>query len=237
MEEKLNGIVLGGVNYGENDKILSIFTLEKGTVSARIKGVKKAGAKLKFASEPFCFAEYVFMVNGLHRTVKTASLIDSYYPIREDIVKYFCAGTILEFLRKFLKEEIVSPEIFVLALDTLKELAYGDMLPEYITTRFLVHALQFTGYGLKISTSCSRCGCEKITRPYFNADSGNFTCGDCAVEGAREVKTSTFNEVITAGRDNFDSQYDYKGSLRLIDFYLSVKTDEKLNSLKELIRL
>ena len=58
MEEKLNGIVLSGVSFGENDKILNIFTLEKGTVSAIIKGVKKAGAKLKFASEPFCFAEF-----------------------------------------------------------------------------------------------------------------------------------------------------------------------------------
>lgn len=237
MEEKLNGIVIGGVNYGENDKILSIFTLEKGTVSARIKGVKKAGAKLKFAAEPFCFAEYVFMVNGLHRTVKNASLIDSYYPIREDIVKYFCAGTVLEFLRKFLKEEIVSPEIFVLALDTLKELAYGEMLPEYVTVKFLVKALQFTGYGLRISSSCDVCGCDKILRPFFNADSGSFTCADCAVDGAREVKASTFNEIISAGIGTFNPEYEYKGALRLIEYYLSVKTDEKLKSLNELVRL
>ena len=60
MEEKLSGIVLGGVNFSENDKILNIFTLEKGVISAKIKGVKKAGAKLKFASEPFCFAEFIF---------------------------------------------------------------------------------------------------------------------------------------------------------------------------------
>lgn len=237
MEEKLKGIVLGGVNYGENDKILSIFTLEKGTVSARIKGVKKAGAKLKFAAEPFCFAEYVFMTTGLRRTVKNASLIDSYYPIREDIVKYFSAGVVLEFLRRFLKEEIVSPDMFLLSLDTLKELAYGDFLPEYVTAKFMVKALQFTGYGLRISSTCDVCGCDKIIRPFFNADSGNFTCADCAIEGAREVKASTFNEIISAGNDEFNPDYDYKGALRLIEYYLSVKTDEKLNSLKELNRL
>ena len=45
MEEKLSGIVLGGVAFGENDKILNIYTLEQGVVSAKIKGVKKAGAK------------------------------------------------------------------------------------------------------------------------------------------------------------------------------------------------
>ena len=33
MEEVIRGVVLGGINYGENDKILNIFTLEKGILS------------------------------------------------------------------------------------------------------------------------------------------------------------------------------------------------------------
>ena len=45
MEEKLSGIVLSGINYGESDKIINVFTPEKGVVSAKMKSVKKAGAK------------------------------------------------------------------------------------------------------------------------------------------------------------------------------------------------
>ena len=89
MEEKESGIVLGAVNFSENDKILNVFTLGKGVVCAKIKGVKKAGAKLKFAAEPFCFAEYIFSRTADKRTVIGASLIDSFYPIRENIQKYF----------------------------------------------------------------------------------------------------------------------------------------------------
>jgi len=92
MEEKSSGIVVSSVSYGENDKILNIFTLDKGMISARIKGVKKAGAKLKFASEPFCFSEYVFLKSGEKRTVISASLIDSFYPIRESVEKFYSAG-------------------------------------------------------------------------------------------------------------------------------------------------
>lgn len=237
MEEKLKGIVIGGVNYGENDKILSIFTLEKGTLSARIKGVKKAGAKLKFASEPFCFAEYVFMTTADRRTVKNASLIDSYYPIREDIVKYFCAGTVIEFLKRFLKEEIVSPDMFILALESLKELAYGDTLPNFTLARFLVNALSLVGYALNVSENCDTCGCSELTRPFFNADTGSFSCEECALEGAREVRLSTLKELLAVKGGVVDSNYDYKGVLRLIEYYLSVKTEEKFNSLKELNRL
>ena len=56
MEEKLNALMLRGVDYKDNDKMLTLYSLERGLVSAGIKGVKKAGAKLKFASQPFCFA-------------------------------------------------------------------------------------------------------------------------------------------------------------------------------------
>ena len=49
--------MLRAVDYGENDKILTLLSAEEGRITAGIKGVKKAGAKLKFAAQPFCFAE------------------------------------------------------------------------------------------------------------------------------------------------------------------------------------
>ena len=108
MEEILHGIVLGSVSYGDNDKILTVFTLERGSVCAKIKGVKKAGAKLKFASEPFCFAEFVFSKSGERRTVIGASLLDSFYPLRNDLKTLYLASSCLEFVKRFDVENIVS---------------------------------------------------------------------------------------------------------------------------------
>ena len=115
MEEKLSGIVLGGINFGENDKILNVFTPELGVISAKIKGVKKAGAKLKFAAEPFCFAEFIFSKKGSMRTVIGASLIDSFYSLRLDLKKYFCAGSVVEYVKKFIQEGITSSELFIIS--------------------------------------------------------------------------------------------------------------------------
>ena len=178
MEEKLDGIVVGSVNFGESDKILTIFTPDKGVISAKIKGVKKAGAKLKFASEPFCFAEYVFAASGDRRTVISASLIDSFYPIREDIQKFFAAGVIGEFVRKFFKEEMVEEETFLLVADTLKKLAYGDENAKSVLCGFLLKALFNAGYGLNLN-GCAVCGEEIKTRPYFDWSGGGFYCEKC----------------------------------------------------------
>ena len=236
MEEKLVGIVLGGINYGDFDKILSIFTLEKGVVSAKIKGVKKAGAKLKFASEPFCFAEFIFLTSQGRRTVKTASLLDSYYSLRENIEKYYSAGVVVEFIRKFQMEEIVSPDLFMLTAQTLKDLAYGDLPPKYVVASFLCAALKLTGYGLNFG-SCLGCGGEVGLRPFFDADTGGFYCDDCRTAGAREIRRSTYLELENVSDGVLDETADYMGALKLIDYYLSVKTDENLNSLKELLKL
>ena len=61
---KVNALMLRAADYGENDKILTLLTAELGKISAGIKGVKKAGAKLKFAAQPFCFAEYILSKRG-----------------------------------------------------------------------------------------------------------------------------------------------------------------------------
>ena len=230
MEEKLKGVVLGGVNYSENDKILKIFTLEKGVVSAKIKGVKKAGAKLKFASEPFCFAEFIFSFSGDKRTVINASLIDSFYPLRENIEKYYCGCAVLEYVKNVAKENIVNEQGFVLLIETLKQLAYGEKENYSVLTKFFIHSLALTGYGITISKKCYSCGKEIENKPYFDYITGAFYCDEDRGEYAREINYSTFcalNKALVSDLEKSEGYY----SLKLIDFYLDKKLDCKLMSL------
>ena len=57
-ELKLKAIVLSSIDYSEKDKIIKLFSLEEGIISAVLKGVRSQNAKLKFASQPFCFADF-----------------------------------------------------------------------------------------------------------------------------------------------------------------------------------
>ena len=236
MEEKVKGIVIGGVNYGENDRILTIFTLEKGVVSAKIKGVKKPKAKLKFAAEPFCFAEYVFSFSQGKRTVIGASLIDSFYPLRENINRYFCAGAVIEFLRKFLKEGITAPNTLLLTAEVLRELAYGDQAPNSLLAWFLVEGLKQVGYGLNYN-DCFCCGKSIENRVFFDYASGAFYCDECNKGRAREINFKTYLTIRKVANREEVSNDDAVFALRLLDYYLVNKTEEKLASLSELIKL
>ena len=236
MEEKFNGLVIAKTEYGENDRIVKIFTLEKGTVSANLKGVKRAGAKLKFASEPFCFAEFTCSERAGRRTVTGASLKDSFYPVRESIEKFFAGGTILEFIRRFAREEITSPKLFLAAVDGLKELAYGDKSPHYTLCRFLLSALEISGYAIN-TDGCFNCGKEIETRAFFDAFSGGFLCEDCFHGEGREINAATYFALKKVAEEKAVTQEETVFALRLLDFYIKIKTEEKLNSMQELLKL
>ena len=236
MEEKLSGIVLGGVNFSENDKILSILTLEQGVVSAKIKGVKKAGAKLKFAGEPFCFAEFLFAKTGKNRTVTGASLIESFYALREDIYKLFSASAILEFVKRFLKEGIVNQAFFHLVVDGLKSIAFGDESPEFYLCLFLEKALALAGYALNFN-GCAGCEGEIDGRVFFDAQDGGFYCENCRTDTAFEINFSTFLTLQKIANGEVVDKTECIKPLKLFDFYVREKDDFGLKSLIELIKL
>ncbi len=231
----MSGIVVGSVDYGDNDKILNVFTLEKGMVSARIKGVKKAGAKLKFAAEPFCFNEYVFTRTGDKRTVIGASLIDSFYPIRQDLKKLYSASAMTEFVREFCKEEIVSPELFSALVDGLKGLAYIIKFSYASSvTQFFVRALAIVGYGLNLS-GCVECGGKVYGRTFFDYNSGGFYCENCYDGKGREINNITYRALRKAEKKEGIDEEMGTFALRLIDFYLTHKAEVRLKSLKQLL--
>lgn len=236
MEEKLSGIVLTGVNYGESDKIINVFTPDKGVVSAKMKSVKKAGAKLKFASEPFCFVEFVFSIGKVGRTVIGASLIDSFYPIRLDLKKLYSASAILTFARKFCKENIDCKDVFLLAVDALKKISYGDGAVESCLLEFFCKALHFSGYALDISDCCDR---EKTNdeKVFFDYHTGSFYCEECYSGGGREILNETYRAIKSAiSGGHVESENAVKG-LKLIDFYIESKTDLSIEPLKEVIKM
>ena len=236
MEEKMSGLVLGGVNYSENDKILNVFTLEKGVVSAKIKGVKKAGAKLKFASEPFCFAEFVFSATADKRTVIGASLIDSFYPIREDIKKYFAGATVLEFIKKFYRESMVDESEFFLAINALKNIAYGDN-PISSLVAFIVSALKEIGYRLSLG-DCLGCGSNIVGRTFFDYRTGSFWCEKCFEGTGREINNITYQALYLSERGKLQDNHEGAiKALKLLDYYVSNRAEETLTSLKELVKI
>ena len=183
MEFKADALVLRAADWGEYDKIVTLFTAERGKLSAALKGVKRAGAKLRFAAQPFCFAEFVFAEKSGRNTVISASVHDGFYALREDIACYYAAVCVAEACDKLLFEGMVSPALFlaaVRALGALSACAEGGARGEgkiedgksgssFVLLQFLLTALKeaaipFRRATVRTAANPSRDGCASTWR-------------------------------------------------------------------------
>ena len=68
------GIVLGARSWGEADKVMTIFTRERGLVRAAAFGCRRPRSPLAGAMQMFVHADLQFAEGGRLETVKTASV-------------------------------------------------------------------------------------------------------------------------------------------------------------------
>lgn len=144
-ECKVSGIVVGGEDYKEADRLVRILTPDLGVISAVLRGVKKEKARLKFAAMPFAFCEYNLLVRGGFYTVKTASPVESLLGVTATPDRYISASVMLE-AAAVATGHTANAEIFVSLLTALKDLIYGDVPPETAAADFLSDLLVRGGY-------------------------------------------------------------------------------------------
>lgn len=233
---KTDALVLRAADYGENDKIITLFSLQYGKISAALKGVKKAGAKLKFAAQPFCFAEFVLAKKEEHNTVTSASLTDGFYPLREDIGKFYAAASLAGICDSVLYDGIVNEELFLRAVNALREMCEGDEAESLIS--FFLKALELSGYMLSLG-SCAGCGAELSGRIFFDLESGCFYCGECARGAGASLSTlSVLRKCAGMPYDAALIGKDGKNrALKLLHAYFTAKTDVRVRALAEYIAL
>ena len=238
METVVNAVMLRAVDYNENDKILTLLTAENGKITVGIKGVKKAKAKLKFAAQPFCFAEYVLTKRGDKYTVINATECESFYDLRTDIEKFYAASSAIEAVDALTYEGDESREIFYALVDTLSKISVGDEKSHLIS--FLLYILRQSGYGVN-AENCVECGASLINadKLRFDMSTGSFTCFDCGNGAGASIVT--YNVIRKAEGKNFDESFitpdGEKRALRLIREYVSFKLNTAFKSLSEYIRL
>ncbi len=238
MELIVNAVMLRAVDYNENDKILTLLTAENGKLTAGIKGVKKAAAKLKFAAQPFCFAEYVLTKRGDKYTVINATECESFYDLRTDIEKFYAASAAVEATDALTYEGDEFSEIFYRLVETLSKISVGDERAQLIS--FLLNALRQSGYAIN-AESCAHCGAplDGADRLRFDLNAGSFTCAECG-DGAGASRV-TYNVIRKAEGKSFDAAFitpdGEKRALRLIREYVSFKLNTAFRSLSEYIRL
>ena len=238
MDVKTQAIVLQTIDYKDNDKILTLFSPELGKITAGIRGVKKPKARLSFAAQPFCFAEYVLAEKGGRYTVTGAYLHESFFSLRYDIVRFYAACALAEICRAILPENERYENLFIGLIEALKSLSLAEDDPAESVIGFLLIALRESGYPIDLSY-LEACDGDIGDKIWFDFSDGRFTSFDRCVQGER-ASVSTYHTLRKCAGLTYEESLladGKKRALRLLKAFLTEKTEEKYENLGELIRL
>lgn len=156
MLNKVEGIVIRSMDYGEGHKIISVYTREAGKLSVMARGAKKLKSRHGAITQLFTYGQFVvFKGNGMG-TLNAGEIIDSHHKLREDLMKGAYAAYIAEMTDKLTGDNEPNRMLFEQLLAALKGIEEGKA-PAIIAHIMEMKMLALSGY-LPELDQCVSCG-------------------------------------------------------------------------------
>lgn len=177
----IHAVNLANFNLGETDKIITMFSAERGIVRAVAKGARKPGAKIAGRCDPLNVNK-LFLAKGRNLDIVTqAESIASFSNLRKDLTKLSYGLYYAELAHHFGQDlSSESASFFDFLSRSLSDLADGDEDPTLLCLRFELHLLEALGIRpeLDLCVSC-RDPLTEYRLSFFHHDSGGIVCDRC----------------------------------------------------------
>ena len=187
--EKTKGLIIKQSDYGEGNRMLTVFTEEFGIIKAVVYGAKSAKGRRAAASQFLTWADFMlFMGKGDVATVNSVTPIESFFPIQEDFEKLSLISYLADITYFAVGQGVPNPPLLKLFLNTLYVCAYKDVSVRKAKAVYELRLASDMGYR-PIVTVCAACG-EKGLPEYFSSECGGFICGNCHSHLRDDIKIS-----------------------------------------------
>jgi DNA repair protein RecO (recombination protein O) len=143
---RITGIVLKRTNYGEADRIVTLFTKEVGKLSVIAKGVRKPTSKRSASIELGTQLEALIIKGRGMDILSQTMIVNSFPQIKQDLTGCTQLYQLLEIIDVLTREEQELPEVYELFLQTLTNLATQTNHKQLLLSSFktLTELLGFT---------------------------------------------------------------------------------------------
>jgi DNA repair protein RecO (recombination protein O) len=177
---RVDCVVLRHSDWGEADRLLWLFTRERGKLRVIAKGVRKPRSRKAGHLEPFMRATLQLSYGRELWIVTQADTLDAYLPLRDDLLRAAYAAYIVELLDRFTYDEGENRALYALLIETLERAARED--DPFLAVRYYeLRLLEQTGFRPNLF-HCVECAAEIIAESqFFSAERGGVLCPRCGV--------------------------------------------------------
>jgi DNA repair protein RecO (recombination protein O) len=159
---KLECFIIKRKNYKEADKVITIFSKEKGKIILIAKGIRKISSKRAASLELFNHVQMEVAKTPGMDVITEVKLLESYQSFSQSIAKANIAYRIVELIDKLIPEKEENPQVYELLIKAFKYIKQTEITKENIdkiAVRFKLRILNLLGFGTPPSNNL-----EEISR-------------------------------------------------------------------------
>jgi DNA repair protein RecO (recombination protein O) len=177
---KTEALVMGSIRLREADRIVTLYTRERGRLSAVAKGVRRTRSRIGGRLEPFSLVHVVLYAGrGSLYTITGVETVRSFQRMRESLDRMEQGGRLFEAVRRLFPEEESNPAAFNLLVRGVARLSATDdqRSAAVIVLATRLKLLVALGY-LPELDSCVQCGSDEMLCG-FRPSLGGMICSEC----------------------------------------------------------
>lgn len=183
---RAEGIVLRTKELGEADRLLSIYTRQEGKVSAVARGARRTRSRLLGCSQAFTHCRFLFFRGRNLDTVSQAEMLDTFLPLRQDLMRMAYATYFCELIDALVEERAPQESLYRMLLVTFAVLSEEES-HELLGRAFEVKVMALLGFRPQLA-SCLNCGAPTAlgARLRFDPIGGGVLCQACIGAASQE---------------------------------------------------
>ncbi len=186
---RTEAIVIRRSDFGEADRLLTLFSPDRGKMRAIAKGARKPQSRKTGHVELFMRSKFLVAEGRDLDIITQAEAVETYAPLRASLVRATYASYAVELLDRFTVDEDPHRDIYDLLALALATLTTTDE-PLLLARFYELRLLSLTGFQPRLF-NCVACG-EPISEQdqFFSPDLGGLLCPACGPTDPRAVPVS-----------------------------------------------
>jgi DNA repair protein RecO (recombination protein O) len=242
---RTEAIVLRRTDFGEADRLLTVFTPERGKLKLVAKGARKPTSRKSGHVELFSHGQFLVAVGRNLDILTQAETLEPFLALREDLLRTTYAYYVAELADAFTAERDENRPLFDLLKDAFGWLCTTDDLA--LAARYYeLHLLGLVGYQPQLFV-CG--GCKKQLEPevnYLSAAEGSVFCRKCGYDqmGTKELSVNALKVLRFLQTRDWDtchllrlSRASHTEVERTMNHYITYHLERRLKSVDFIHRL
>ena len=233
------GLVIGEMNIGENDRLVTLFTKEYGIIKAYVPGAKSIKSKRSAASSLLTYSNFVIARKGEIYRITEAEAISTFFIAGLEIeilslAQYFC-----ELAAVFVGQMTPNEEFLRLILNSLHFITKEKKNPFLIKAITEFRIAVISGYRPDL-VACQKCAKFEDDIMFLNVEEGTIICKECVggydglipldPTSLSALRHITFSEFAKLYSFTIPEKSAYELS-KITERYLTYQTDYRFSTL------